>query len=64
VRCASRAMTVMLRLEPLSLNGEGPKGLEGTVRQLTFAGTTVVYLVEVAGVELLVTELGTTAMSP
>jgi iron(III) transport system ATP-binding protein len=51
-------VAVMLRPESVSLNGEGPKDLEGTVRQLTFAGTTVEYVVDVDGVEVLVTELG------
>ena len=51
-------VAVMLRPESVSLNGEGSKDLEGTVQQLTFAGTTVEYVIEVHGAELLVTELG------
>ena len=51
-------VTVMLRPESVALNGDGPKELEGTVRQTTFAGTTVEYVVDVGGLELLVTELG------
>ena len=51
-------VVVMLRPESVSLNGGGAGELEGTVRQLTFAGTTVEYLVEAGGAELLVTELG------
>lgn len=48
----------MLRPESVSLNGEGSKDLVGTIRQMTFAGTTVEYVVETDGMELLVTELG------
>jgi iron(III) transport system ATP-binding protein len=51
-------MVVMLRPESVSLNGPGSQDLAGVVRQLTFAGTTVEYVVDVGGVELLVTELG------
>ena len=51
-------VAVMLRPESVSLNGEGSKDLVGTIRQMTFAGTTVDYVVETDGMELLVTELG------
>jgi len=51
-------MVVMLRPESVSLTGDGSQELVGTVRQLTFAGTTVEYVVETGGMELLVTELG------
>ena len=54
----SEGMVVMLRPESVSLNGGGSQDLVGTVRQLTFAGTTVEYVVETGGMELLVTELG------
>jgi iron(III) transport system ATP-binding protein len=54
----SDEVAVMLRPESVSLDGDGTDDLEGTVRQMTFAGTTVEYVVEVAGGELLVTELG------
>jgi iron(III) transport system ATP-binding protein len=55
---------VMLRPESVSLNGERLEDLAGTVRQLTFAGTTVEYVVDVQGTELLVTELGDRRESP
>lgn len=55
---------VMLRPESVSLNGDQANGLPGTVRQVTFAGTTVEYVVGMDGMELLVTELGGHRESP
>jgi iron(III) transport system ATP-binding protein len=57
-------VVVMLRPESVSLNGGESTDLVGTVRQATFAGTTVEYVVDTDGLELLVTELGDLREAP
>jgi iron(III) transport system ATP-binding protein len=48
---------IMIRPEALGLETAGAADAQGTVRQATFAGTTVDYVVSVDAVDLLVTEL-------
>ena len=55
---AGEDVVVMLRPESVALSDDRSAGLPGTIRQLTFAGTTTEYVVGVDGMELLVTELG------
>ncbi len=61
---AGDAVSIMIRPESVVLNGAGSTALRGTVRQATFAGTTVDYVVAVESVDLLVTELGSAKKRP
>jgi iron(III) transport system ATP-binding protein len=57
-------VVVMVRPESVYLTDSAQGDLVGTIRQSTFAGTTVEYAVSVGDTTLLITELGDLRMSP